>query len=292
MCTPSVIADGMVRIFINMEKIMTHNTKLTPEQKWEQATLSNNFIFYKVMRYHPEACKTLLEMLLDITIESMEMNNEEEIMVDPDSKSIRLDVFVKEKKRIFDIELQVANTKELPERARYYQGVMDIDTLKAGEHYKNLRDNHVIFLCMEDIFDKELPVYTFSNICNEDCVTELGDRAFKHFFIVPSCAKMLKSAELRAFFKFVIDNCAETEYTIDLHSYVESAKKNLQWRWQYMNWERQRTYDFDAGMEKGARDAKLEAARNLLTNGVDPEIIAKSTGLSLEEVLNLQTQNI
>ena len=38
--------------------------ELTPEEKWEQATLANNFIFYKVMRHHQDACKQLLEMLL------------------------------------------------------------------------------------------------------------------------------------------------------------------------------------------------------------------------------------
>ena len=37
--------------------------KLTPEQKWEQATLANNFIFYKVMKNHPDACQHLIEML-------------------------------------------------------------------------------------------------------------------------------------------------------------------------------------------------------------------------------------
>ena len=36
--------------------------ELTPEEKWEQATLANNFIFYKVMRHHPDACKELLEL--------------------------------------------------------------------------------------------------------------------------------------------------------------------------------------------------------------------------------------
>ena len=40
--------------------------KLTPEEKWKQATLANNFVFYKVMRNHPEACKHLLEILLKI----------------------------------------------------------------------------------------------------------------------------------------------------------------------------------------------------------------------------------
>ena len=109
---------------------MTKNDyKLTPEEKWERATLSNNFIFYKVMKNHQDACKQLLEMLLGIKIESMEMKQEETIALDYDSKGIRLDVFVKDTGRMFDVELQVANTKELPERARYYQGVMDVDTL-------------------------------------------------------------------------------------------------------------------------------------------------------------------
>ena len=27
---------------------------LTPEEKWEKATIANNFIFYKVMRNHPD----------------------------------------------------------------------------------------------------------------------------------------------------------------------------------------------------------------------------------------------
>ena len=115
--------------------------QLSAEEKWEKATLANNFIFYKVMRHHQDACKRLIEMLLGIRIEKMEMSNEEAIEVDYDSKGIRLDVFVKDTKKIYDIELQVANTKELPERSRYYQGLMDLDTLKSGQKYKDLKDS-------------------------------------------------------------------------------------------------------------------------------------------------------
>ena len=43
----------------------------------------------------------------------------------------------------------------------------------------------------------------------------------------------------------------------------------------------------DEGMLKGARLAKLEDAKNLKENGVDIEIIAKSTGLTQEEIENL-----
>ena len=86
-------------------EIIKNDYKLTPEEKWEQATLANNFIFYKVMRNHQDACKQLLEMLLEIKIESIEMKQEETIALDYDSKGIRLDVFVKDANRMFDVEL-------------------------------------------------------------------------------------------------------------------------------------------------------------------------------------------
>ena len=41
------------------------------------------------------------------------------------------------------------------------------------------------------------------------------------------------------------------------------------------------------GLEEGTRLAKLEAAKNLKENGVDIEIISKSTGLTIEEIENL-----
>ena len=131
---------------------MNKDYNLSPEEKWEQATLANDFIFYKVMRNHQEECKQLIEMLLGVKINKMEMHNEETIDLDHDKKGIRLDIFVKETNRMYDIELQVVDTKALPKRSRYYAGLMALDTLKAGEPYSMLRESHVIFICMTDIF--------------------------------------------------------------------------------------------------------------------------------------------
>ena len=262
--------------------------KLTPEEKWEQATLANNFIFYKVMRHHPEACKHLLEMLLKIKIEQMNMRSEETIELDYDAKGIRLDVFVKDTGRMYDVELQVTNTGELPERARYYQGVMDLDTLKAGQKYKDLCDSHVIFICLEDVFHNNLPVSTFENICIEDGKTKLGDRAYKHFFYAPSCAKMIDDDEARSFFEFLISNRAGNDFTTDLKDYVTDAKHNMQWRLQFMTWERQRAYDFDDGKAAGKQEKAVEDALNMLKiNLGTPQQISQITGLPLEEVLKL-----
>ena len=268
---------------------------LTPEEKWERATLANNFIFYKVMRHHPDACKHLIEMLLDIKIESMEMHNEEVIDLDHDSKGIRLDVFVKDINKMYDIEIQAANTTDLPKRSRYYQALMDLDTLKAGQEYKELMDSHVIFICLDDIFKSGLPVYTFDYTCQEDGKTKLDDGALKHFFIANTCAKMIEDEEVRSFFKFLISNKATSDYTSDLNKYVTDAKHNMQWRVQYMTWERQRTYDFNAGQEKGIaigeQKRSIENAKNFLKmNILTPEQIAQGTGLTVDEVKRLAAE--
>ena len=266
--------------------------QLALEEKWEKATLANNFIFYKVMRHHLDACKHLIEMLLKIEIEKMEMHNEEVIEIDFDSKGIRLDVFVKDKNKMYDIELQATDTKELPERSRYYQALMDLDTLKSGQTYKELKDSHIIFICLDDIFKKELPVYTFEYICEEDGKTKLNDRAIKHFFIAETCARMIEDEEIRSFFQFLISNKPSNEYTADLDKYVFDAKHNMQWRVQYMTWERQRAYDLEAGIaigeKRGEYNKAVENAKNFLKmNVLSIEQIAQGTGLSDKEVQKL-----
>ena len=263
---------------------MENENQLTPEQKWEQATLANNFIFYKVMRHHQDACKRLLEMLLEIKIDSMTMSTEETIALDFDSKGIRLDVFVKDTNRMFDVELQVANTKELPERARYYQGVMDVDTLKAGQKYRELRESHVIFICLEDIFENNLPVNTFANICLEDGKTKLGDRTYKHFFFAPLCAKMIEDEETKAFFEFLLSNKASTNYTDELKIYVADAKQSTENKRQFMEWERQRAYDKEEGILIGIQQKAIEDAKSFYANGASIELIAKSLHMTQEEV--------
>ena len=269
----------------------TAQPALTPAEKWERATLANNFLFYKVMRHHPDACKGMLELLLGIQIEKLEMAAEDSIDIDHDAKAVRLDVYAKDSQRVFDIEIQIANTKELPERARFYQGIMDIDSLKSGELYKDLKDSHVIFICMSDIFERGLPIYNFENLCREDISLSLGDRSYKHFFIAPICATMLTNTEQKAFFELLTANKASSVFTDTLKRYVDDAKQNTQWRVQYMTWERQQAYAYrdgkEEGIAEGSRTAKLEAARNALAMGLPCAQVSQITGLSPADVQQL-----
>ena len=267
---------------------MNENKKeQTLDEKWENATIANNFIFYKVMRNNPDICKELLEILLEFRIERIEMSQEEEINIDFDSKGIRMDVYAKDADglKVYNIELQATDTKELPERSRYYQGIIDVDLLKSGQKYKDMKTSFVIFICVDDIFGAGLPKYTFENLCQEDPKIMLNDRAYKYFFISKNCDRILDERQ-KAFLRMVTENKASDDFTDKIKSLVDDAKRNTLWRKQFMEWEREKTYIREDAMEQKA----VEAARNLLNEGIAPEVISRCVALPLEQVLELQKE--
>jgi predicted transposase/invertase (TIGR01784 family) len=259
----------------------------TLEEKWENATIANNFIFYKVMRNNPDVCQELLEILLEFKIERIEMSQEEEVNVDFGSKGIRMDVYAKDAdgQKVYNIELQAKDTKELPERARYYQGVMDVDLLKSGQDYKDLKTTFVVFICVDDIFEKGLAKYTFENLCVEDPKIKMGDRAYKYFFISKNCDKLFNK-EQKAFLKMVFNNKSSNAFTDKVKRLVDNAKRNTQWRKQFMDWEREKTYSFNRGVEQGAQQKAVEAALVAVKEfGATPETAAEKMGAPLDKVL-------
>ncbi|MBR5096987.1 MAG: Rpn family recombination-promoting nuclease/putative transposase, partial [Treponema sp.] len=201
-------------------------------------------------------------------IERIEMSQEEEINIDFDSKSVRLDVYAKDANglKVYNIEMQASDTKELPERSRYYQGVIDVDLLKSGEQYKNLKTSFVIFICVDDIFGNGLPKYTFESLCREDHKIKLNDRAYKYFFISKNCAKLLDERQ-KAFLQMVTENKASDDFTDRIKALVADAKRNTQWRKQYMEWEREKTYIREDGIEEGMQRKAVETAKKLLADG-------------------------
>ncbi len=162
--------------------------------------------------------------------------------------------------------------------------------MESGQRYKELKDSYVIFICIPDIFEKGLPRYRFENLCLEDNSVKLNDRAYKYFFIASNCDKILNEKQ-KAFLELVFGRKPSDKFTERLAQLTEEAKHNTEWKKQYMNWERQRTYDYENGKEAGAQQKAVEAAINLLKMKVGtPEQISQAQGLPLEQVLELQKQ--
>ena len=259
-------------------------------KSWEELTFADNFMFCTVLENNPELCRQLLELLLHIKIDHLEKPQGERTMQETiDAKSVRFDVYTRDDKRIFDLEIQTTDTKNLPKRARYYQSIIDMDNLSKGENYTKLKDSYVIFLCLTDIFHRGLPVYSFENVCREDNKTKLNDRAFKVFFNAGECDK-LKSEEEKNFFRFLKGEKAESRLSRSIEEKVEFAKKNALWRRQYMTWQQTIDEEKEIAREEGAREKAIATAKNLLNDNIAPEQVSKWIGLPIDEVLALKEE--
>ena len=264
--------------------------KLIKPKPFEELTCSDNFMFAKVME-DKKTCKSVLELLLDIKIDKLTYPEYEKTMLPgPDGKSIRLDVHTSDSQRDFDIEIQTTLYKELRERTRYYQSLMDVDSLKKGQSYEELKDNIIIFICLEDLFGLGLPVYTFENTCRENTSLKLEDRTLKVFYNCSSWQNVA-SKEKAEFLKFLLTDNAESSLCKKLKEREKQIKMTARAQKEYMDYCMLKQACIDYGKEEGKKEgrteAKLEAARNFLMENAPEDMIARCTGLPLEKVQQL-----
>ncbi len=204
---------------------------------WEKLDITNSFIFGKVM-LNPDICKELLELILEIKIDHIEYPMiEKSIKMLYDGKGIRLDVYVADgKKTVYNVEMQARNTKEIPKRSRYYQGIIDMELLEQGAVYKELNKSYTIFICTFDLFEKGRCRYTFENRCVEDTSIRLDDGATRIFLNTKGILEDESiSDDLRAFLEFVEGVEGDNTFVSKVKSEVEAVKSNRKVRGEYMN---------------------------------------------------------
>nr|MCR5385510.1 hypothetical protein [Treponema sp.] len=116
---------------------------------------------------------------------------------------------------------------------------------------------------------------------------KLNDRTYKLFFIAENYDKIL-NAEQKGVLKMVMNNESTTKFSDKVSDLVEDAKHNAYWRKQFIEFEIQQRYQFSAGKKEGAQEKAVESARELLKEGISPEVIARCVKLPLEQVLELK----
>ena len=268
----------------------------------EELTFTDDFMFGTVMK-NKMICKGVIERLLHIKVGKIEYPSlQKTIAPFYESKGIRLDVYVSDPDRVFDIEIQTSIPPSLPKRTRYYQSLMDVDNLLRGQSYAELKESYVIFICTQDPFGKGLPVYEFRNICTADDMLFLDDKSYKVFYNVGAYGKE-DEPELSALLKYLCERRATSGFTQQIDALVEKAKRNEKFRSWYMSlniWKDDLLREGlqlgeKIGFERGRRDgiaagayqAKRETAKILSGMQLSIEVIAKATGLSKAEIEKL-----
>ena len=255
------------------------------EQRWEQIRISNDFLFGKVMRSRPGLCRKLLQRILpELDIAHIEViETQKTIDEDRDARSVRLDVYVRdETDRVYSIEMQMADTKELPRRSRYYQGMIDLQLLEKGLTYRYLNDTYIIFICPFDLYETGRHRYTFAGACTEDPEVTIQDGAVRIFLNAKGTMNDVSSS-LKAFLDYVAGTVTEDPFVQELEEAVTEARKNRKWRHEYMtllirdqdNLEKGREEGLKLGREEGLKEGLRRMIEALKECGIPQEEIRK-----------------
>ena len=223
-----------------------------------ELNLSDFALFLSVMK-NKEAYRNTLSIILDEDIELDEVKVEQVILNKEGKRAIRLDAWAKAvDKRQFDMEMQNdASHDDVRKRSRYYQGLLDTPVLKSGRDtlYRNLPSTVVIFITQDDIFRKDIAMYTFTEQCEEIQGLRLEDGTTKIFLNMSSYNGRPELVSLLQYMKHTnLDNpgiLVQDERIVKLDSVVEEVKQSEEWEAVKMN-------ILDIGIKKGREEGRAE----------------------------------
>ncbi len=274
----------------------------------EQLKFPDDGMFQAVLR-DKEICREFVERLLHIKIKKVEYPElEKSIAPFYTSKGVRLDVYLKDEDKVIDVEIQSYPQEALGKRTRYYQSMIDMDSLMKGQDYPKLKDSYILFICQYDPFQSDdevklgLPCYTFRNRCDESEKAQLNDNCLKVIYNA-SAYKEEKDPLVRSILQFINTNDpGQDSFANRLSTLVETLKERESFRQEYyaMN-----LHDRDLirnakkegvlegiqqgitqGISKGKIEAKLEAAVTAVNKyKVSPEEAAQDFNVPLDKLL-------
>lgn len=274
-----------------------------------QINLSDFALFLSVMK-NPRAYTDVLSIILDEPeLKLTEVKVEQVVLNKSGRRAIRLDAWaVDERARQFDMEMQNdAAGDDLRKRARFYQGLLDTPVLKSGREtrYKHLPSTTIIFITREDIFEKDLAKYTFSEWCEEVPELPLEDGTKKIFLNMTSKNGTPELVSLLQYMKnTTLDNdeiVVRDERILELDRIVEEVRQSEEWEAVRMNileigikkgleegMEKGIEKGIKKGMEKGIEKGKEEMILAMLKNGYPYSEVAKVADMTEEEIKRIE----
>ncbi len=122
--------------------------------------------------------------------------------------------------------------------------------IDRGESCKRLKPCYIIFICPFDQFGMGRHIYTFENTCREDKGISLEDGTTKIFLNAKGAMDDV-SPELKAFLDYVAGKKPADPFVDELEEAVKNARKNREWRHEYMTLLMRDQENREIGLETG-----------------------------------------
>ena len=277
-------------------------------------TLRNDYAFKRVfgVEENKDVLQDLLECILDIppeTIAGLELLDKEFHKDSISDKTGVLDVKLRLKNNtIIDIEIQNRWNSEFVQRTIFHWAKMYTENLKTSEAYTKLPKCITINIVGEG-FNLNNLLHSEYNVVEKHINDKLSDELEIHFLNLAKVKEHQENIELDEkkkklynWLKFIETDdeevrnmlAQESPMMTKANATINIMEMSPKEKWLYenrMKYEHDKAswkhVGYQEGIDKGAHQAKLETAKNLLAMNFPIENIAQATGLSLEEIKKL-----
>jgi predicted transposase/invertase (TIGR01784 family) len=261
-------------------------------------TFKTDTLFKMLFVKHPELLKRFVAVLLKIPLGSIEkfiIRNPEMPPENLGDKFCRLDLNMVVNHQRVDLEVQVADEGDYPERAMFHWAREYSTALLAGQGYATLPRTIIISIISFELFDCE-EYYSEFKPLEVTRHTLLSDKMGFFFFELPKLPPDVREDNMLllwlSLFKAETDEELEKIKAMEVPDmsqainayYTITASSEFQ--------ERERLYakarhDEAQALHNAERAKAITIAQNMITDGEPAEKIIRYTGLPSEEVENL-----
>ena len=119
--------------------------------------------------------------------------------------------------------------------------------------YDILNTSYVIFICTFDFFKSNKSMYEFENICINKPELKLNDGTHKIFLNTKGDRSGI-SKELKLLLDYFDDKEPESKLAKKIDKKVFEAKRNDQWRREYMSYQMELNQQYRNGKEEGRKE--------------------------------------
>lgn len=251
-----------------------------------------NDLLMSVVLEHKECMELVLRIILnrdDIVVKKCKSQYS---ITNLKGRSARLDVFASDSGgKLYNIEIQRSDTKDLERRARYNGSLMDCEFMEKGEKLKNLPERYVIFVTEIDIFGCQKPLYTVNQT-----IAETGrayDDGTHTIFVNSEIQDETALGKLMRDFHCKEPNKINYEAILKQITYYKNGKGRIHMCKLMEDFgEEMREEGIQEGMEKGIQEGRKNQAVStalamLAKNRYSYEEISEFTNLTVSEIEEL-----
>ena len=261
-------------------------------------TFKTDTLFKMLFVQYPELLKKLVADLLGIPLKDIGqfvIRNPEMPPENLGDKFCRLDINMTVNGQRVDLEVQVCNEGDYPERVMYYWAREFSSALPAGQDYSALPRTIVISIIDFPLFECE-EYHSFFQPLETTRHTLLSDKMGFHFFELPKLPADVSDGDMLllwlSLFKAETEEELEKikEMEVPVMSQAINAYYTITASSEFREKERLRAkarHDEAQALHNARREEKFEIARNLLKMNIPYDQIAKATDLTLGEIRRL-----